>query len=100
MEHGVGDSGSHGYGRQLAKTREISEEEWFLAAKFFREYGIWPDHLGPPRVAADAVSRRTCWSATASEKPVGDRIKRSRRASRGPAAAALAKLLGRPSSLL
>jgi hypothetical protein len=28
--------------------KEISEEKWFIALKFFREYGVWPDHLGPP----------------------------------------------------
>jgi hypothetical protein len=34
------------------------------------------DHLGPPiGVAADAASCRICWSATASAKSVGDRLK-------------------------
>jgi hypothetical protein len=26
---------------------EISDEEWVIAVKFFRELGVWPDHLGP-----------------------------------------------------
>jgi hypothetical protein len=31
---------------------EISDEEWVIAVKFFRELGVWPDHLGRRRSAA------------------------------------------------
>lgn len=34
--------------RLAARHKEIFEEEWFIALKFFREYGVWHDHLGPP----------------------------------------------------
>jgi hypothetical protein len=27
---------------------EIPDEKWVIAVKFFREIGVWPDHLGPP----------------------------------------------------
>jgi hypothetical protein len=53
--------------------RDISDEKWVIAVKFFREIGVWPDHLGPPPVKADAAPLWTCWRHTASPKPVGDR---------------------------
>jgi hypothetical protein len=29
------------------KSKPISDEEWVIAVKFFRELGVWPDNLGP-----------------------------------------------------
>ena len=48
---------------------------------------------------ADLPPRWTCWSATASAKPVGDRLKRYRRG-RLAAVPPLPSLLGQPSSVL
>jgi hypothetical protein len=33
---------------EIAEHAEIPDEEWVIAVKFFREYGVWRDHLGPP----------------------------------------------------
>jgi hypothetical protein len=33
---------------EIAEHPEIPYEEWIIAVKFFREYGIWSGHLGPP----------------------------------------------------
>jgi hypothetical protein len=30
------------------KSKPISDVEWVIALKLFRECGAWPDHLGPP----------------------------------------------------
>ena len=34
--------------RIAPKSKPITDEEWVIAVKFFRELGVWPDDLGPP----------------------------------------------------
>jgi len=45
---GITDVGTHQHKAIFDEHTEISDQKWVIAVKFFREIGVWPDHLGPP----------------------------------------------------
>jgi len=83
---------------EIAEHPEIPYEEWIIAVKFFRELGVWSDHLGPPPgqsgccVPVDLLDVLRLRQGR-SEIGITTGYRRS-------AAPTLANLVGRPSSFL
>jgi hypothetical protein len=68
------------------KSKPISDGEWVIALKFFRECGAWPDHLGPPPGESGCRAPIDVLESTVLAKPAGDRHSQHRRRGRRSAA--------------